>query len=78
MFISAFAHIKIYVEGACQIEIMGKGKKILIWSSVVGGSALLGILLYGVTRSKSDKLERATQLDKEMAELMKKIDRAKK
>lgn len=57
---------------------MGKGKKILIWSSVVGGSVLLGVLLYGVTRSKSDKLEAAAKLDKEMAELMKRIDKAKK
>lgn len=55
-----------------------KGKKIVIWSSVIGGSILLGVLAYAVTRGGKDKLEAASLLDKEMEELMKKIDKAKK
>ena len=55
-----------------------KGKKILIWSSIIGGSVLMGIILYAATRGKTDKLEAASKLDKEMEDLMKRIDKAKK
>jgi hypothetical protein len=54
------------------------GKKILIWSAVIGGGVLTGVLLYGLTRSKGDKLEAASKLDREMDELMKRIEKAKK
>ena len=57
---------------------MGKGKKILIWSGVITGIVLIGVLIYAATKGKGDKLEAAEKLDKEMADLMKRIDKAKK
>ena len=57
---------------------MGKGKKILIWSGVITGSVLIGVLIYAATKGKGDKLEAAEKLDKEMEDLMKRIEKAKK
>jgi hypothetical protein len=53
-------------------------KNIVIWSSIIGGSALIGIIIYSVTIGKQRKEELLKQQDAEMAELMKRIDKAPK
>jgi hypothetical protein len=53
-------------------------KNIVIWSSIIGGSALIGVIIYSVTIGKQRKEELLKQQDAEMAELMKRIDKAPK
>lgn len=53
-------------------------KNIIILSSVIGGSLLLGIIVYSITIGKKNKFDEAVKTDKEMSDLLKKIDKAKK
>lgn len=53
-------------------------KNIIIWSSVIGGSLLLGIIIYSVTIGKRNKFDESVRTDKEMSDLLGKIDKAKK
>lgn len=53
-------------------------KNIIIISSIIGGSVLFGIIIYSVTIGKKRKLEAELALDKEMKDLMAKIEKAPK
>jgi hypothetical protein len=53
-------------------------KNIIIISSIIGGSVLFGIIIYSVTVGKKRKLEAELALDKEMKDLMAKIEKAPK
>jgi hypothetical protein len=53
-------------------------KNIIIISSIIGGSVLFGIIIYSVTVGKKRKMEAELALDKEMKDLMAKIEKAPK
>lgn len=53
-------------------------KNIIIWSSVIGGGILMGILIYAGTTGKRKKITTLAEKDKDMKELLEKIDKAPK
>jgi len=53
-------------------------KKILIWGGVVFGGLLVGGILYRATAGKRNRIAALAKQDKEMEELLKRIDSAPK
>lgn len=53
-------------------------KNIIIWSSVIGGGMLVGILIYASTTGKRKKITELATQDKEIKELLDKIDKSPK
>jgi len=53
-------------------------KNIIIWSSVIGGGMLVGLLIYAGTTGKRKKITTLAAQDKEMKDLLDKIDKAPK
>jgi|LakMenE18May11ns_1017448.scaffolds.fasta_scaffold9137338_2 hypothetical protein len=53
-------------------------KNIIIWSSIIGGGMLVGILIYAGTTGKRKKITTLAEKDKDMKELLDKIEKAPK
>lgn len=57
---------------------MNNKKNIIIWSSVILGSVVLGSILYATTTGRRKKITELAQTDKDMKELLDKIEKAPK
>jgi hypothetical protein len=56
----------------------GNKKTILIWSGVILGGLVVGAILYRATTGKRNRIAALAKEDKEMEELLKRIDSAPK
>lgn len=53
-------------------------KNIIIWSSVILGGILTGTILYAATTGKRKKITEAAKTDKDMQDLLDRIEKAPK